>query len=62
MRHFCRRCKAMQEYTSCHRTGKKKPFKVNDGTMISPECDPQGMYTGTPKDPEEKPVQDADDL
>lgn len=52
----------MQEYTNCHRTGKKKPFKVNDGTKISPECDPQGMYTGTPKDPEEKPVQDADDL
>ena len=24
--------------------------------------DPYGMYTGIPKDPNEKPVQDADDL
>ena len=24
--------------------------------------DPDGAYTGRPKDPEEKPVQDADDL
>lgn len=24
--------------------------------------DPFGSYTGRPKDPEEKPVQDADDL
>lgn len=24
--------------------------------------DPDGSYTGHPKDPEEKPVQDADDL
>ena len=24
--------------------------------------DPYGMYTGVPKDPKEKPVQDADDL
>lgn len=26
------------------------------------ETDPQGMYTGVPDDPYEKPVQDADDL
>jgi len=24
--------------------------------------DPQGSYTGRPDDPDEKPVQDADDL
>ncbi len=24
--------------------------------------DPNGSYTGRPKDPEEKPIQDADDL
>ncbi len=24
--------------------------------------DPNGSYTGRPEDPEEKPVQDADDL
>lgn len=24
--------------------------------------DPNGSYTGRPKDPEDKPVQDADDL
>lgn len=33
-------------------------FMVN----IAPETDPQGMYTGVPEDPYEKPVQDADDL
>ena len=26
------------------------------------ETDPDGSYTGRPKDPYEKPVQDADDL
>jgi len=26
------------------------------------ETDPLGMWTGVPKDPHEKPVQDADDL
>lgn len=26
------------------------------------ETDPNGSYTGRPKDPYEKPVQDADDL
>lgn len=33
-------------------------FMVN----IAPDTDPQGMYTGVPEDPYEKPVQDADDL
>lgn len=39
----------------------KKKIK---GTYRDPliETDPQGSYTGTPDDPEEKPVQDADDL
>lgn len=31
-------------------------------TMQKPETDPQGMYTGVPADPYEKPIQDADDL
>ncbi len=31
-------------------------------SMAHVETDPQGMYTGVPKDPDEKPVQDADDL
>ena len=26
------------------------------------QTDPNGSYTGSPKDPYEKPVQDADDL
>lgn len=26
------------------------------------ETDPNGSYTGRPKDPTEKPIQDADDL
>lgn len=57
----------MQEYTNCHRTGKtppkKKPFKPAETTpLTSPKTDPQGMYTGVPIDPNETPVQDADDL
>lgn len=28
----------------------------------SARTDPQGSYTGTPADPDEVPVQDADDL
>ncbi len=28
----------------------------------SAKTDPQGSWTGVPADPEEKPVQDADDL
>ncbi len=31
-------------------------------SMASAETDPQGMYTGVPKDPCEVPIQDADDL
>lgn len=57
----------MQEYTNCHRTGKtppkKKPFRPAETTpMTSPGTDPQGMYTGVPADPKEKPIQDADDM
>lgn len=35
------------------------PIK-NDPALIV--TDPEGSYTGRPKDPYEKPVQDADDL
>lgn len=31
-------------------------------STASVATDPQGMYTGVPDDPYEKPVQDADDL
>lgn len=30
--------------------------------LLGPTTDPLGSYTGRPLDPEEKPVQDADDL
>jgi hypothetical protein len=36
----------------------ERPCEVVDPTQV----DPQGMYTGVPRDPYEKPVQDADDL
>ena len=33
------------------------------GEVVDPSnTDPNGMYTGVPRDPFEKPVQDADDL
>lgn len=28
----------------------------------TPQADPNGSYTGVPEDPEEIPIQDADDL
>lgn len=31
-------------------------------TPIRSRTDPEGSYTGVPADPDEKPVQDADDL
>ena len=34
-------------------------MKKERETIIS---DPNGMYTGRPADPEERPIQDADDL
>ncbi len=39
---------------------KKKKY----GTYVDPliDTDPNGSYTGKPADPEEKPIQDADDL
>ena len=35
------------------------PIKSDPALIVT---DPNGSYTGRPKDPEEKPVQDADDL
>ena len=52
----------MQEFTGCHKTGKPKPSEVKDDSLVSPTTDPQGMYTGVPKELYEKPIQDADDL
>lgn len=39
-------------------------MKKKEGTFIDPaiKIDPNGSYTGRPKDPSEKPIQDADDL
>lgn len=44
-----------------------KSKKSKSRTKAVPELqaaktDPQGSYTGVPANPEEKPVQDADDL
>lgn len=56
----------MQEYTSCHRKGsdkdKPKSGNIKETSLFSPETDPQGMYTGVPKNPYDAPIQDADDL
>lgn len=43
----------------------KKPEKVQTKPLVSFEqdtTDPYGSWTGVPADPEEVPVQDADDL
>ncbi len=39
-------------------------MKKREGTFIDPaiDTDPDGSYTGTPVNRDEKPVQDADDL
>ena len=39
-------------------------MKKREGTFVDPliVTDPDGSYTGRPKDHTEKPVQDADDL
>ena len=31
-------------------------------SLANEKTDPAGSYTGQPEDPEERPVQDADDL
>lgn len=44
---------------------RKVPKKQNAEKMkdfSADKTDPQGSYTGCPRNPEEKPVQDADDL
>jgi hypothetical protein len=38
----------------------KKEKCTSDGCKI--ETDPLGMWTGVPQDPNDEPVQDADDL
>ena len=45
----------MQRRTEWH---SDRPCEVVDPS----NTDPQGMYTGVPREPYEKPVQDADDL
>lgn len=39
-----------------------KKKKEQEETFQRPMTDPQGSYTGVPENPEEKPVQDVDDL
>ncbi|MCL1823792.1 MAG: hypothetical protein FWG44_06275 [Oscillospiraceae bacterium] len=39
----------------------EKPRKML-GEMKAPDTDPNGSYTGSPVNRNEKPVQDADDL
>ncbi len=41
---------------------KKQASKKEEKIFHHPTTDPQGSYTGVPENPEEKPVQDADDL
>lgn len=41
---------------------KKRANQEKQDTFHRPMTDPQGSYTGVPEDPEEKPVQDVDDL
>ena len=38
--------------------------RKKSGTYVDPDIivDPDGSYTGIPKDEKEKPIQDADDL
>lgn len=40
----------------------KQVSKKEEKIFHRPITDPQGSYTGVPENPEEKPVQDADDL
>lgn len=52
------------EMQMCHRTRKKPPKGAVERIVHQPPSgtDPNGSYTGKPKDPSEIPVQDADDL
>ena len=44
------------------RKKKEQPWESVFATMDRNFYDPQGSYTGLPADPEDVPVQDADDL
>lgn len=48
----------------CHRTKKKDPSETVKRIVkqLPSATDPNGSYTGKPRDPAEVPVQDADDL
>lgn len=41
---------------------KEQSKKQGPDVFHRPMTDPQGSYTGVPENPNEKPVQDADDL
>jgi hypothetical protein len=40
----------------------KRIMPLNMVGLLPVAADPQGSYTGVPLDPDEQPVQDADDL
>lgn len=44
------------------RNQKKENLSLDGKLMQDIVTDPFGMYTGIPDDPEERPIQDADDL
>ena len=48
--------------TNKDRTEQKIQQLESNKPLYSPKTDPQGMYTGVPRDPYDEPVQDADDL
>ncbi|MGN1340601.1 MAG: hypothetical protein ACI4WS_09945 [Oscillospiraceae bacterium] len=52
----------MDDHTNSRKHGKPRPSLVKNDSLFSPVTDPQGMYTGVPKELYEDPVQDADDL
>lgn len=56
-----RNCKIMKKLFAKKTDPMKKAMEVAN-TSSAKTIDPYGMYTGVPKDPTEKPVQDADDL
>lgn len=51
---------AFEEET--HHMMKEQSKKQGPDVFHRPMTDPQGSYTGVPENPNEKPVQDADDL
>ena len=45
-----------------HKSTAENRTKNDTFSMQATKTDPQGSWTGVPENPDEKPVQDADDL